>query len=922
MLVGELWRRVCFWWRRDECDTELREEIRAHLEQCVADEVARGVAPQEARRRAVLRCGNPAWLHEESRGAWGVNAVEALAADVRYALRIMRKAPMFTAVALLTLALGIGANTAIFSGLHAVMLRLLPVPEPERLLLLTWTAKAWPGKVVSDLEGSSRRLNGYSWSYSFSLATYEYMRQHNQTFAGTFAFAANTDQVNAGLEGRAEAVQSQAVSGDFFSTVQVRAALGRTLQPADDVAGAPRVAVVSYNFWRRKLGGDPRVIGKSLAVNGAPVEVVGVLPREFFGLQPGEAPDLWIPLTTYCEQMLQADHFEVRTPQVWWLAVGGRLKPDATPEQAHAEMSVLFRQSLGDTSRLGPDDIPQVEVAPVAQVLNQLRRQFSRSLLVLMAMVGVVLLMTCANVAGLLLARATARQREIAVRLSLGAPRQRLVRQLLTESVLLALLGGASGLLLARWTASLLVRLLSSGRRAVSLELVLDWPVLAFTAAVAIACGVLFGLLPALRATRVDILPHLKQVGTATAGPARFFAGKFLVAGQVALALLLVVAAGLLLNTLRRLKSVDLGFARENLISFRVQPGSNGDVRERLLAYYAELQRRIGAVPAVESATLSQLGPIASGSSSTSIDIPGYTAPGKRADVWRHWVAPNYFATLRLPIVAGRGLEERDAEGAPLVAVVNRQFVIKYLHGDNPIGRTLALGRDPSTRKPNGIVATIVGVAGDAKYNNIRDDAPPTMYLSYLQRVVRGELQPFAMMTYLIRTHGDPARAIAAIQRQALELDPNVPIIGLHSETELVDQVLFLERTFAVLSASFGALALLLACVGLYGTIGYTVAQRTNEIGIRMALGAQPANILSMFLRDTARVVLGGIAIGAPLTFVASRLIGAQLYGLSPHDPMTLLVAMTALVGVTLVAGFLPARRAARVDPMVALRNE
>lgn len=900
---------------RRRLSEELREEIDSHLEFEVQERVSMGLTPAQAQESARRAFGNTVSIQEQARESWMFYVFETVLQDLRYGLRILAGSPALAGVAILSLALGIGANTALFGVVNSVILRVLPVGHPEQLMLISWSSKAWPEKVVEDVEGSvdKDRATGLMTSSSFSRDTCEELRRNNSVFSAMIAFSSNDERVNVGLGSGAHDAMTQAVSGDYFQGLGVSTFLGRPLQPDDDRAGAPLAVVASSAYWQRRLGGDISAAGRRIVINGRPATIVGVAAREFSGVDPTRTPDLYIPLGFQIEQYRQVNNHDLGQPKVWWLTIVGRLKPGISEEQARMELRVLFRRSLRVEGASDPldADTPSLEMSPASRGLNGLREEFSSSLVLMMAMVGLVLLIACANVAGLLLARAASRQREISVRLSMGAPRIRIVRQLLTESVLLGLLGGAAGLLIAKWIGSLLV-VLSSGAPAqrAALSVQLDGRVFAFTAGISIVSGILFGLAPALRARRMDFYSALRQSANIPGSAGRrFLSGKILVGAQVALSLLLLIVAGLLVRTLWQLQRVDLGFNRDHLLLFEVQPGLNGYKATRLAGYYQELQRRIGAIPGVRSVGISQRGPIGDGWSQGRVEIPGYTLPGKGVPFYRHWVSPGFIETLEIPVVLGRILGPQDDSSSRRVVVVNQKFVREYFHGDNPLGHRFDAGS---------LKAVIVGVVGDAKYGSLRNEAPPTAYLPYLQYS-----RDFpASMTFIVRTQDDPDMVGSMIQGEAAALDKDVPLIKMRTETEAIGQALFLERSFALVSGSFGVLALLLACIGLYGTMSYMVSRRSSEIGIRMALGAPRESILKMVLRETLQVVGAGIAAGIPLSLIGTRLLESRLFGLSPHDPGTILLATATILAVTIVAGFLPALRASRVNPVVALRCE
>jgi predicted permease len=912
-------------------DQDLDEELRVHLEMLVEENIRRGMSPQQASRAARRSFGGIEQTKEAYRDQRGLPIMERFIQDIRYGYRMLRKNPGFTAVVVLTLALGIGANTAIFSVVDAVMLQTLPVQKPQELLLVTWAAREWPA-IVEDLEGSNRKdPAGGGWiSESVPYPIFEALRTQNTTLSDVFAFSANVNGFNVQFDGKPHSAASEAVSGNFFIGLGVQTVLGRPILPGDDVATAPPVAVVSYNFWKSRLGGDESVVGKAIVINSLPLTVVGVAPREFFGTQPGENNEVWVTLHMF-PRLVQALNFTGpvqygadaeaaaaaywEKPTTWWLVVMGRLKPGVSEPQARADLDVIFNQSVDAmiTSEKQQENRPALRVTPGNKGLDQLRRQFSEPLFVLMAAVGLVLLIACANVAGLLLARATARQKEIAVRLSLGAGRLRLIQQLLTESALLAAAGGLLGLLFARWFGELLVALVASGRRAITLPLGVNGRVLIFTAGVAILTGVLFGLAPAFTATRLTLTAALKEGGAGSRlGARRSRLAKVLVSAQVALSLVLLVGAGLFLRTLQKLESVPLGFERERLLMFSIAPGLNGYTGPRLADYYRQVQERIAAIPGVTGVSFSMHGPVGDGVSSSSIKIPGVTTGKEVFDLHRHLVGPGYFTTLGIPMLTGRVLDERDNTTGPRVAVVNQTLAHNAFGEENPLGRVLRFGSEANPRD-----FQIVGIVGDAKYNDLREPAPPTAYFSHLQAI-----DAASFMTFQVRTNIDPEAVVAALRSEVAQVDTNIPIDRVDTLIQRIDKALLFERMFSRLTGSFGLVALVLVCVGLYGTMSYFVARQTSEIGIRMALGAQPVRVFRMVLVEGLKLTGAGVAIGLLGAAAGTRLISSALYDIPAIDPLTFILVALLLVAVGLLACYVPARRAMRVDPMVALRYE
>jgi predicted permease len=836
--------------------------------------------------------------------------------DIRYGARMLLKSKAFTAVAVLSLALGIGANTALFSVVDAVMLKDLPVSHPEQLVLFRWLDGNLQGLrmgVIESFSGSIGRdpTTGLQTSISISYPAFERFRDQNQTLASVFTFEPMSLTLNA--NGQAEMVDAQAVSGDYFTGLGVPVVLGRILTNEDDKPGAEPAAVISHRCWQRRFNSDPTAIGKVVYLSGKPFTIVGVMPPGFFGtLDVGLAPEITVSMALL-SQVSPGDAEQMHSATFWWLPIMGRLKPGVSAAQAQAELTAIFQRHMLELPNNSGDQrvAPQIRLDSGSQGLMATRERFSSQLAILMAIVGLVLLIACINLASLLLARAASRQKELAVRASVGASRVRLIRQLLTESVLLAFLGGGLGLLFAAWGRQALFALLTADWDEFAIDLRLDWRVLGFTALVSVLTGILFGLAPALRATRIELTPMLKA-NPGSGGPARSRLSKALVVAQVAMSLLLLAGAGLFVRTLRNLNQIDAGFNRENLLLFRVDPRLSGYETARLANLYQQMTERIAAVPGVRAVTSSDDALLGGGSSGTSVNVPGYTprAGEKYMDVSVLDVAPNFLATMEIPLMLGRDLTPQDNQQAPQVAVVNQALAERFFPTQNPLGRHI---RFQGVRD-----VEIVGVARNTKYGRMRGATPPLLYLPYLQNPPR----PSPRMTFAVRTVGDPINAMPAIRQAVQSIDRNLPLLGIRTQNELIARMFTQERLFAVLSSFFGLLALALVCIGLYGVMSYTVARRTHEIGVRIALGAQSGDLLRMVLRESLLLVSTGTLIGLAAAWATTRLIAGMLFGLTPNDPLTLALATLLLLAVAAWASWLPARRAARVDPLVALREE
>lgn len=820
----------------------------------------------------------------------------------------------WTAVVLLSLALGIGTNTALFTAVNGLMLQSVPVPEPGSLVRLAAAGDNDMRRSSSDY-GFSEPHNGQQVRASFSLAVYQELRAANQTLTDLAAFAP-IGAFNVIVDGAAEIATGYSVSGNYFQLLRVPMAMGRPLIDSDDTADAPPAAVISHAYWRRQLGSDPSAVGRTVRINNTTVTIVGVTAAHYTGIQRlgGPAPDVTVPLAhTGLFNPGQAER--MKQPTTWWLLAVGRLKPGVTLAQVTGNLEGPFhaaaragmdsymagltpeQRGLSDNQSRGTA-VPALVVRSAEHGVYDVDRTSARSATVVSVVVTILLLIVCANVANLLLSRASSRHREFSVRLSMGAPRARLVRQLLTESLLLSGTGGLLGIGVAYWSKSLL----PFGQNAS-----IDLRVVAFVAGISVLTGLLFGLVPALRATGVDLAGAMKESGRSVSG-GRTWLSKGLLVLQVAMSLVLLVGAGLFLRTLHNLKSVDIGFNPDNLLMFRINPQANRYEPERVEQYYARTQATLAAIPGVRSVAMTRTALLSGSTSSSDVWIRGGSGP---KEMHMMWVSPEFFETLEIPVQVGRGFTPFDISRPDSVAVLNETAARQFFAGTNPIGQRV--GQSPETAGE----AEVVGVIRDTKYDSLREPAPPTMYQLY-------QALPAAARSVMVvvRTAGDPSTMIEPVRAAMRQVDAEVPITGVTTQTDQVEGRVAQERLFALAYSLFGGLALLLACIGLFGLMSYSVSRRTHEIGIRMALGAQRAGVVGMVLRESMVMVAIGVVLGVAASVAAGRLVATVLFGLSPTDGWTMGGAIAVMVAVSLAAGYLPARRAARVDPMAALRYE
>jgi len=891
-------------------DREMDEELGAFLDASARDKSRAGLSPAAARRAALVEMGSAEAVKDNIRDAGWESAVASFAQDVRYAARLFAKNPAFTATAVLTLALGIGANTAIFTLMDAVLLRFLPVEKPEQLVEIGMRHPKWGNDV----------------GHSFTNPLWEQFRDQQNVLSGAFAWS--NDDFDLAQGGPVQPVHGLWVSGQFFSTLGLRPAAGRFIAPSDDQRGCPGVAVISYGYWQSRYAGAQSAIGSTISLDRHTFPIIGVAPAGFFGMDVGQSFDVSIPICSAAIFDRGSPEFLPDSPvksrldhrSWWWLHVAGRTKPGILSAQLDARLRTLSPQILSAALPAQWSSQQQQNLlqrwfiaAPGATGFSRLRRQFRQPLYVLMGVVGLVLLIACANLATLMLARASARRKEIAVRRALGASRARLIRQLLTECVMLSLAGALLGLFLARWGAALLVRQLSVQENPVFLDLSLDPRVLGFTAAIAVLTALLFGVLPALRSTRVALAAAMKGAAPADElGAGRFRAGTATVVVQVALSLSLLVASGLFLRSFRKLVTMDLGFERSNVLIVRADSRIAGISAEQQSLLFEEIERRLRTLPGVTSAARSVMTPVSGFEWNQEIQSDAPSAPnGEGALAFLNAISPGYLETLRTPLVAGRDFDSRDTQDSPPVAIVNQTLGRKFFSGLNPLGRTFRVRGDGEKLGPP---IEVVGVVKDSKYDSPRDSDVAIAYFPNHQASLPSSC-------FELRTIAAPSAITAQVRDAVAGINKDVSL-QFRTLAQQVDDSLVEERLLAFLSTFFGALALLVAMIGLYGALSYTVSQRQKEFGVRMALGARPRSILALVARDVARIVAAGVVAGLAISLVVTRVLQKLLFEVSARDAFTLAAAALLLSVVALFAGYLPARRATRVDPMVVLRTE
>jgi len=891
--------------RRSRWDDERRREIEAHLAIEIDEQLSRGLSPDEARRAAYRKLGNSTLVREEIYHMNTIGFVDAAWRDLRYGARLLRLNPGFASVAILSLALGVGANTAIFQLLDAVRIRTLPVANPQQLVEVRIANTAGGGR-TGDFSGRRPSLTNPLW---------EQLRDRQQAFSDVFAWSGTQFNLTSG--GEARYANGLWVSGGFFDTLRVPAAAGRVLTPEDDRRGcsAPP-AVISYGFWQREFAGNPSAIGRSLTLNGHAYDIVGVTPASFFGVEVGRTFDVAVPL---CAEPLSRDErTALDKPDVWFLAVIGRLKPDWTEARATAQLASVSAPSFQATlpPHYRAEDAKrylqfQFGAFPAGTGISTLRRDYEAPLWMLLATTGLVLIIACANLANLMLARATAREREVAIRLAIGASRWRLVRQLLAESLLIAAIGAAAGAALAQWVSRFLVDFLATSGNQPFVDLSLDWRVFAFTLALAVATCLVFGLMPAVRATSTAPGAAMKAGSRGMSDSReRFGLRRALVVLQVALSLVLVVGALLFVRSLRNLMLLDAGFRQDHLLIVSLDFRRAGVPEARRTAVYQDVTDRLRGLAGVADASQSYIVPVSGSGWNNNIVIAGRRYPD---NVNFNRVSPGFFRTMGTTMLAGRDFDEHDAGAAHQVVIVNQSFVDKFFAGRSPIGQLFQIDEGPGVPQP---AFEIVGIVENTKYSDLREPFGPIGFFAAAQ-----EEKPEPFLQVVVRSNAPASTIVSEVKAAVADINPSVILEFQTMETQVRDSLLR-ERLMATLSGFFGALAALIATIGLYGVMSYMVARRRNEIGIRMALGADRADVVRMVMREAALLLGAGVIVGTILAVAAARTAAKLLFGLQPWDPTTLAMAALALAAVAAFASYLPAVRASRLEPTIALREE
>lgn len=896
--------------RLRKADRESDDEMRLHLQLLTERFIRQGMCPEDAASAARRQFGNTTLLQQGQREMRAIMSLSTLGRDLRFSMRQLRRNPTLTIVAITSLGLGIGANTAIFTVAKKVLFDTLPVKDPKQLRMLTWVAGR-DQKVPLVWGDAFSNANGERVSSSFSYPVFQELRKQTDAFQYLFAF--KDVQMTAAVDGDPDLISAEFVSGDTFNALGVQPVLGRTLTPADDTAPSP-VAVISESYWTTHFARSSSVLGKTISLNGIPTTIVGIAQGSFTGLQIDTITQVFIPLTMQPLLLPRSQNGSTSlldNPQSWWLLVMARLRPDISDARAQAELDAVLRPAA--TAGMPDANTPtqfRLQFQPGDRGLDYLKGAFAKPSYILLSLAGLVLLLACVNMANLLLARASAREREVSTRLALGAGRVGIVRQMLTESLLLSSLGGAAGLLVGYLGRNLIPHLLAKSWRPETMALGFDGRVVAFTVGVSLATGILFGLAPAWQATRTNVNSGLKDTTYVTSSRQKMGLGKGLVIFQIALSAILLIGAGLFVRTLVNLSHTPLGFQPDNILLFRLDPPRTRYTGPQSTALYRQLEEKLIALPGVRSVSLSTIAIVGDGYSGSTFHVSGRPIVKGEGRIQMNVVGTDFLATLGIPIMHGRGFDVHDTQTSPMVAVINQTLAQKYFPNLDPLGQTF------ESEDSSGPIQ-IVGIAADTRYANLRSPTPPLFYLPYQQHA-----DDVGRMVVELRTFSDPTGIVNQARAAVASLDPNLPLIEVRTMTQQIDSSLSNERIFARLTAGFGLLALLLASIGIYGIMAYTVARRTSEIGIRMALGARTDQVLCMVLREASWMALAGVAMGISGALWLGRLLSAMLYGLKPSDPLTLITAAASLIIIALLAALGPARRASRIDPIRALRHE